>query len=79
MLPAGRISGLSNHGVLVSRNIGTAGVPQIENPIYIGARFRTSKITCYQAAEVFRQRYAEISCTSAGTPLHLGFERNLGS
>jgi len=72
------MDGLSNHRILVSRNVGTAGVAEVKDTIHVGTCFRASKVTGHETTEIFCERYAEITCALTRTPLHLILKRNLG-
>jgi hypothetical protein len=76
---AGGMNGLTNHFVLIPSNIGTTRVPEVENKMYVAGCFRAGQIPCHKAAKILSERYAEITCASAHTPLHLMVERNLCS
>jgi hypothetical protein len=73
------MNGLTNHFVLISSNIGTARIPEVENKMYVAGCFRAGQIPCHKAAKILGERYAQITCAAAHTPLHLMVERNLGS
>jgi hypothetical protein len=76
---AGRMNGPTNHFVLIASNIGTTRVPEVENKMYVAGCVRAGQIPCHKAAKILGERYAEITCASAHTPLHLMVERNLCS
>ncbi|MGB9144908.1 MAG: hypothetical protein WCC14_03735 [Acidobacteriaceae bacterium] len=72
-----RGSGLSEHSILIFRNVGAAGITEVKNARDVGPGPRAVEIARDQTANVLGKRDAQLASSLLRQALGFRFERDL--